>query len=60
MDMSDAFRESFEVVALSERTIDQLVQRTDKTREELEEKLKDARSQNDLIVFTLFKLEKLS
>jgi len=56
----DEYRENLEVVLLGPNTIDDLVTRTEHSREDLQAMMDEARANNQVRVFALFRVEKLS
>lgn len=60
MDLRQAFREQFEMIALSEYTIEDLAIRLMVPIEELEAELEWARETNRIVVFSVFRISKLN
>lgn len=58
--LPSVLRDHYEVIILDSRTVPILARRTQYTEEQLKEMLTEAYSKNEIKVFTLHRLEKLS
>lgn len=58
--LSEAFRDHYEVVVLRESTLEKIAKRTNYTEGQLREILRDANARNHVVVYTLHRLEKLN